>query len=251
MLRALYNSIRRLLRLQRQEPSVRLRQILGFEPIRLDYYLLALTHSSYGQMGPNNIREDNERLEFLGDAILSAAISHHLYTQHPTWQEGKLTKQRSALVNRTVANAVSKRMELYKLLRYRHSSKQKMSEDVHGNTLEALVGAIFLDRGYQMAEAFVMERILPLFYELEESLVEVTTNYKSRLLEWAQARHLSVDYRMLQEPKRAGGIFICAIYLQDERISTGQGYSKKEAHQAASHIALEVLGVLEPRPKDQ
>lgn len=248
MLRALYNSIRRLLRIQRQEPSVRLCEILGFEPIRLDYYLLALTHSSYGQMGADNIREDNERLEFLGDAILSAAISHHLYIDHPTWQEGKLTKRRSALVNRSVANAVSKRMGLYKLLRYRQSSKQKMSEDVHGNTLEALVGAIFLDQGYQVAETFVLERILPLFYELEDSLLEATTNYKSRLLEWAQARHLSIDYRMLQEPKRMGGIFICAIYLQDERISTGQGYSKKEAHQVASHTALEVLGILEPRP---
>jgi len=115
------------------------------------------------------------------------------------------------------------------------------SADIYGNTLEALIGAIFLDRGYTKAEEFVHHRVLPLFIELEQSLREQTTNYKSLLLEWTQKHRLSLDFRMLQEPKRSGASFICGVYISDRKVGVGSGLNKKEAHQDAAHRALLAL----------
>ncbi len=239
---AIYN-IQRLLGIGPQEPLLRLREVLGFWPRDLRYYELAFTHSSASGTDAEGFRLNNERLEFLGDSVLGTAVSGHLYKEQPHWAEGDLSKRRSALVKRAVNNAVAERMGLDHFLRY---SNGRLSGDALGDSLEALIGAIFLDQGYTRAERFVLERVLPLFEELEESLMEKTTNYKSLLLEWTQQHHLEAEFRMLAEPKRSGGTFVCAIYVNDKRVSTGRGQNKKEAHQEAARLALDALKSVNP-----
>lgn len=245
MIRKLIYKIQRLFGFKREEPLLRLPEVLGFSPRDWSYYELAFTHSSASMVDERGFKINNERLEFLGDSVLSTAMSHHLYIAYPEWNEGSMSKRRSALVKRTVNNALAQKMGLGSMLRLKEEG-QRLGADALGNALEALIGAIFLDRGYAVAERFVHLRLLPLFRELEESLVEQTTNYKSLLLEWVQQHHLQLEFRMLAEPKKAGGTFICAIYIDDKRISIGRGSNKKEAHQEAAHLALEALKAADP-----
>ena len=246
MIRELIFRVQRLFCIKHEEPLLRLPEILGFYPRDWSYYQLAFTHSSASDVTDDGYRLNNERLEFLGDSVLSTAISHHLYIAYPHWDQGALSKRRSTLVKRAVNNAVGQKMGLGDLLKIKHDHHQRLSADTYGNTLEALIGAIYLDRGYAVAERFVLLRILPMFQELEASLVEKTTNYKSLLLEWVQQHHLLLEFRMLSEPKKAGGTFVCAIYIDEKRISIGRGPNKKEAHQEAAHLALEALKAADP-----
>lgn len=242
MIRHILYKAQRLLRLGSQVSLRRYYSVLGFYPKQLAYYELAMRHSSASLIESSGFKINNERLEFLGDSVLSTAISKHLYLKHPLWDEGEMSKRRSALVKRTVNNAVAESMGLDKLL----NSHGKLSRDAHGDALEALIGAIFLDRGYEMAERFVLERVLPLFQELETSLVDTTSNYKSRLLEWTQHHHFDVEFQMLVEPKREGALFVCAVCINGKRISIGRGTNKKLAHQEAAHLALDALQAAEP-----
>lgn len=246
MIRKFIFKVQRLFGFKQEEPLLRLPEVLGFYPRDWSLYTLAFTHSSASDITADGHRLNNERLEFLGDSVLSTAISHHLYLAYPHWDEGALSKRRSALVKRAVNNAVAQKMGLREMLKVKQEQHQKLGMDIYGNTLEALIGAIYLDRGYAVAERFVLLRILPLFQELEASLVEKTTNYKSLLLEWVQHHHLLLEFRMLAEPKKAGGTFVCAIYIDEKRISIGRGANKKESHQEAAHLALEALKTADP-----
>lgn len=251
MLRRFIDNIQRLCRKTPTEPLISLIEVLGFRPKTLTYYELAFRHSSCSLVDEAGHKVNNERLEFLGDSVLATSVSHHLYKKYPFWDEGQMSKRRGALVKRAVNNAVSQSMGLDRLLQFYGADIRRLSADAYGNALEALIGAIFLDQGYAVAEAFVLERVLPLFRELEESLLEQTTNYKSILLEWAQKHHLAFDFRMLQEPKRNGGVFICAVFINDKRVGTGRGMNKKEAHQEAAHDALNALTNADPTIKEE
>lgn len=246
MLRRIIDNIQRLCGKTSTEPLASLIEVLGFRPRMLAYYELAFRHSSCSVLDEQGNKMNNERLEFLGDSVLATSVSHYLYSKYPHWNEGQMSKRRGALVKRAVNNAVSQRMGLDRLLQFYGADIHRISSDAYGNALEALIGAIFLDQGYNVAEKFVLDKVLPLFRELEESLLEQTTNYKSILLEWAQKHHLDFNFKMLQEPKRSGGVFICAVFINDKRVGTGRGLNKKEAHQEAAHDALSALSQADP-----
>lgn len=246
MFRRLISIAQRLLGIKSEEPLARLPQLLGFTPHDWSLYELAFTHSSLDMVSKSGFRIDNERLEFLGDSVLSTAITHHLYLVYPEWSEGNLSQRRSELVQRRVNNVLGRQMDLHKMLNHRLKRDQPWSDDIYGNTLEALIGAIFLDRGYATAERFILLRVLPLFRKLEPKLVEQTTNYKSLLYHFVQRHALKIEFRMLAEPKRQGGIFTCAVFIDDKRISIGKGYTKKESHQEAAHLALDQLKASDP-----
>jgi len=141
MIRELIFRVQRLFGMKHEEPLLRLPEILGFYPRDWSYYQLAFTHSSAGDVTDDGYRLNNERLEFLGDSVLSTAISHHLYIAYPHWDEGALSKRRSTLVKRAVNNAVGQKMGLGDLLKTNHSPhhNQRLSADTYGNTLEALI----------------------------------------------------------------------------------------------------------------
>ena len=134
---------------------------------------------------------NNERLEFLGDSVLATAMSHYLYQRHPHWDEGEMSKRRGAIVGRKVNNAVAQRMGLDRLLQIRREARQG-STDVYGNTLEALIGQSSLIRAMPVPRRSSTSVWYPSLPELEGSLREQTTNYKSLLLEWTQKHHLTL-----------------------------------------------------------
>ena len=240
IIRIVRDGLMRLFGRKPKEPLFLLVELLGFEPRDPELYDLAFRHSSMSKLDAEGFKVNNERLEFLGDSVLATAMSHYLYLHYPAWDEGELSKRRGTIVKRAVNNAVAQRMGLDKMLQIRREARHS-STDIYGNTLEALIGAIFLDRGYTRAEEFVHHRVLPLFLELEQSLREQTTNYKSLLLEWTQKHHLALDFRMLQEPKKTGAAFICAVFIDERKVGVGSGASKKLAHQDAAHKALLAL----------
>lgn len=245
MIRKIIDTIQRLLGSNAGEPLNPLFRSIGIRPNNYEYYRLAFTHSSLGAVDVNGNKINNERLEFLGDSVLSTAISNYLYLNYPQWNEGQMSKRRSAIVKRAVNNALGRQMNLVQYLKHGHDQPEHLSADVYGNTLEALIGAIYLDLGYTQAESFIINRILPIFAQLEDSLIEQTTNYKSLLIEWAQKYHFSLDFRMLQEPKRAGGVFVAAVYIDEKKVGIGRGKSKKEAHQEAAHATLTSLNAID------
>lgn len=245
IIRIVRDGLMRLFGRKPKEPLFLLVELLGFEPRDPELYDLAFRHSSVSKTDKEGFKLNNERLEFLGDSVLATAMSHYLYQRHPHWDEGEMSKRRGAIVGRKVNNAVAQRMGLDRLLQIRREARQG-STDIYGNTLEALIGAIFLDQGYARAEAFVHQRMVPLFMELEASLREQTTNYKSLLLEWTQKHHLTLDFRMLQEPKRSGAPFVCGVYVNERKVGVGSGPNKKVAHQDAAHRALLALCQADP-----
>lgn len=227
------------------KPLGLLREVLGFYPIDYSLYEAAFTHNSVAFRGKDGRMINNERLEFLGDSVLAMAVSAYLFKHHPDWDEGQMSKWRGAVVKRAVNNAVAREMHLERFLHVRRDSTLQ-SQDILGNALEALIGAIYLDRGYDKAEQFILERHLPVFRSIESELIDQTTNYKSILLEWVQKYHLETDFRMVQEPKRYGGIFVCDIWIDGKRIGRGKGRNKKESHQEAAHATLNALRQVNP-----
>ena len=229
IIRIVRDGLMRLFGRRPKEPLFLLVELLGFEPRDPELYDLAFRHSSMSKLDAEGFKVNNERLEFLGDSVLATAMSHYLYRQYPHWDEGEMSKRRGAIVKRAVNNAVAQQMGLDRLLQIRREARQG-SADIYGNALEALIGAIFLDQGYARAESFVLTKVLPLFLKLEGSLREQTTKH-----------HLVLDFRMLQEPKRAGALFVCAVYVDDRKVGVGSGPNKKVAHQDAAHRALLAL----------
>ena len=212
-----------------------LSKILGFLPRNLSLYRTALTHRSLGRRGSLN----NERLEFLGDAIIGSIVAEILFQRYPKKDEGFLTNTRSKIVRREHLNEVGKRIGIEDLLKV---ERTKMSHNSYllGNAVEALVGAVYLDRGYRVARKFIEKNIID--RSLEEFAKE-ERNYKSVVLEWAQKRHLEIEYRLVEEHNDRDGnpMFTSAVFIDGERIAQGTGYTKKESHQRASKKAFNYL----------
>lgn len=183
----------------------------------------------------------NERLEFLGDAALSLIIGDYLFRKYPLQNEGFLTDIRSRIVNRESLGLVAKKMGLDLLLQY--DSSNGRSKHVHGNTLEALVGAVYLDRGYNKCYDFVMQHLVHKYMDLDH-VVAHDTNYKSAILEWASKNHKQVTFEFIEKIETDDNkTFQTQILLDNTPICIGDGKSKKHAEQNAARKALEVLQI--------
>ena len=219
--------------------------VTGHEPDNIRLYRLAFTHASVVRaQGPDNRHQSNERLEFLGDAILGAVVAEYLFRKFPYEQEGFLTETRSRIVNRESLNALALKLGLDKLVQLDAAqTRAARSRSVNGNALEALVGAVYLDLGYKTARKFVLNRLVKPFVDVH-SLTTTTSNFKSKLVEWAQRQGKVLRYDINGEA-RPGGVmeFSATVLLDDEVMATGMGLSKKQAEQLAAERALTVLGV--------
>lgn len=216
-----------------------LEPILGYTPRYLSYYQVALMHRSQN----DEVAANNERLEFLGDAVLGSVIAEYLFKKYPYQDEGFLTELRSRLVRRESLNAIALKMGLDKLIQYNRADRSLGRSHIFGNALEALVGAVYLDVGYTKTRTFILKGILKAYVDID--LVEATdTNYKNRLLSWAQRRGSKVVYESAGErhegPRK---IFVVSVVLDGKSVAQGTGYTKKEASQAASQKAIQVLGI--------
>jgi ribonuclease-3 len=217
----------------------RVRNTVGFTPRNLGIFKLAFYHKS------NNNEKDsiqnNERLEFLGDAILSTIIAEYLFKKYPSSDEGFLTKMRSKIVKRTTLNHIADEMGLdMMLLEYNNT---RLSRSMLGNALEALVGAIYLEKGYSHTHDFVVNSILRRYLDIHQ-LETYDDNYKSQLLEWCQKTGKEVDYRILQKYKLdKRDRFRVAVFIDGTQVAIGEDFNKKNAEQIASEQAIQQLSI--------
>ena len=215
--------------------------ILGFYPRNIEYYKQALMHKSIRKRNDKGKPLNNERLEFLGDAILDAAVGYIVYRHYEGKREGFLTNTRSKLVSRDTLGKLANEMGLGQLL---VSSGHSTSHNsyVEGNAFEALVGAIYLDRGYDACLDFFENRILGKYINLDKVAFK-EVNFKSKLLEWSQKNRVRMEFRMLTQQKDNNGspVFSFQVMLEGVEGEKGTGYSKKEAQQMASRETLQRL----------
>lgn len=220
--------------------ALQLEHILGFRPVHLPYYQLALMHRSKIE----ELAQNNERLEFLGDAILGSVVAEYLFKKYPSQPEGYLTEVRSRIVRRETLNNVALRMGLNKLVQYNQNDRGLSRSHIFGNALEALIGAVYLDKGFSGTRTFILKQMVKPYIDLEQ-IENNDTNYKNQLLSWAQKLGHSLTFDTLEEKTEGSRkVFTVGIMLNNELVASGNGYNKKEAGQVAAHKALEVLKVL-------
>lgn len=219
--------------------------LLGFWPFNLSYYRLALTHKSAFNSLPNAPKISNERLEFLGDAILGALVAELVFKKFPTEDEGFLSEMRAKMVNRSHLNHLAEKMGLTKLILYdpklfRGSSP---SGSIPGDALEALIGAIYLDRGYKTALRFYKNKIFDVFLDLEE-LSQSQINYKSKLLEWGQRQGKEVIFESQENlPGIKDKLFRIRVLIEGQEYGIGEGQNKKNAEKMGAEIACQNLKI--------
>jgi len=214
-------------------------EIVGFTPSNLKVFQLALRHSSSADQAINN----NERLEYLGDAILDTIISDYLFRIYPIKGEGFLTEMRSKIVSRKMLGQIGNQLGLADLLEY-NKDHVVINNNIIGNALEALIGAIFLDAGYHASQKFVMSRMVRPFIDLEE-IQQTEVNHKSKLLEWSQKFNRTVSFELLSQQVIDGNnrVFTVMSKVDGKKIAIGKGKNKKAAQKDAARIAVERLGI--------
>ena len=237
LLRNIYDRVRLLFR-RDKEPYFQLRKILGFYPDDISLYKTALKHKSTNFKGGSH--KNNERLEFLGDAVLGCVVADLLYDKYPTRQEGFLTTLRSKLVRRDMLNKLADQTGLDQLVDYSGRKTSAHNSYMDGNAFEALVGAVYLDKGYAHAVSFIRDRVYKRYVDIEE-VSKTEENYKSKLIEWCQKRQLDFLFEVVSEvimPDRNSTKFTTRVTIEDVYCGTGEGYSKKESHQDAARHAF-------------
>jgi ribonuclease-3 len=221
-----------------------LKDLLGFYPQNLRLYDLAFIHKSASIVDSQGNFVNNERLEYLGDAILGAVIADFLYNRFPQEDEGFLTKTRSKLVNRAILTQLTHEMGLHVFIDS-NTTKNIDKSHIYGDALEALIGAIYLDKDYKAAKFFVTKKILPQFVDLNE-IEQEDSNFKSQLIEWSQKNKREIEFETTEETdeKIKQPRFKAVVKIDNKKAGEGVGTSKKEAHQKAAHETLKKLDQL-------
>ncbi|HFA49521.1 MAG TPA: ribonuclease III [Bacteroidetes bacterium] len=224
----------------------KLRPLLGFTPSRLSIFKLAFSHKSNPSDKAYAI-QNNERLEFLGDAVLGTIVAEYLFKKYPNGNEGFLTKMRSKIVKRSTLNQIGDQMGLDVLLQ--EYSSTRLSRSMLGNAVEALVGAVYIEKGYDGTTAFVVKKILRNYVNVQK-LESYDDNYKSQLLEWCQKNGQTVSYKLVARYKfEKRDRFKVAVLVDNNKVATADDFNKKSAEQTASEKALYHLGILKKGDK--
>ena len=208
-----------------------IKRITGVTPSNLKFYQLALIHKSASGRFSKNHDINNERLEFLGDAILDAIVAEHIYNLFPDKDEGFLTQLRSKIVNRDTLKLLSVKMGIANMVIARMTKDNHKS--LYGDALEAIIGAIYLDKGYPKTRNFVIGKIMNLHLNIEE-LCETEIDFKSRIIEWGQKTKKDINFTCQEQLN---------LLIFDEIVGMGIGKSKKEAEQNAARQAIQIIGI--------
>jgi ribonuclease-3 len=213
--------------------------VLGIKPGNILLYTAALSHRSVKE----GADENNERLEYLGDAVLSAIIADYLFKKYPYKGEGFLTEMRSKMVNRQKLNDIAVKMGLKKLTLYNKYDGSLKASQIFGNTLEALVGAVYLDKGYVKTQKWVSKNMIIPYLDVND-LELIDINLKNKLIGWASKNGKVLEFETLEEKlENSRRIFTIAAVIDGEKLAFGKGYNKKDASQIAAQIAIEKLGL--------
>ena len=215
--------------------------ILGFYPRNIELYQMALSHKSIHFKNKKGKPVNNERLEFLGDAILDAIVGDIVYKHFPGKREGFLTNTRSKLVQRETLNKIAQEIGLSRLI---YSSGRNFSHNSYmaGNAFEALIGALYLDRGYNFCMRFMQKKILTKMVNID-TVAYKEVNFKSRLIEWAQKNKMNIAFNLLEQKKDDEGnpVFKYCVVIEGIKCNSASGFSKKESQQLASEETLEYI----------
>ncbi|HNZ71661.1 MAG TPA: ribonuclease III [Prolixibacteraceae bacterium] len=242
MIRTIFQRIK-LFSSPRKEFYLFLKDILGFYPGNLKLYDIAFVHKSASMTDSMGNLINNERLEYLGDAILGAVVAEFLYRRFPQRGEGFLTQMRSKLVNRAFLTQLINETGMHRFIKSRTVSPLTAC-NIYGDALEALIGAIYLDKGYQKARYVIVKRFLDGYVDLNK-MEEQDNNYKSQLIEWGQKNKMEVTFQTDEEdsPNSKFSIFVTTVEIDNQLKGKGYGSSKKESQQNA---AREALSTIEP-----
>lgn len=221
----------------KREFSSRLRKILGFRPGTLRLYEIAFIHRSASFTLADGKKINNERLEYLGDAILDAILSDFLFEKFPDTSEGFLTKIRSRIVNREVLNELAVSMGINKIL-VSNISPVHSTKNLYGDAFEALIGSIFIDKGFRKTKKFFIKNVFSKYLDINK-IINTDPDYKSLVFEWVQKRkaNLIFTYNDEYDFKTKKSIFTTTLFINKKEFGKGQGVSKKEAEQEASNRA--------------
>jgi ribonuclease III len=219
-----------------------IRTIAGITPSNLALYKLATLHSSRSKE-KNGFRESNERLEYLGDAILGAAVADYLFKKYPFKDEGFLTEIRSRIVNRDSLNNLARRVGIGSIVQFDNKSNH-LQQVILGNTLEALVGAVYLDKGYLRTKKFVIDKLIQPYFDLE-TVVNSNINFKSKVIEYSQKLGKDIRFEVKEERKgKNGKEFSAQVFINNEPCGTGFGLTKKKAEQDAAEKTIAMLNII-------
>jgi len=211
--------------------------ILGFLPKKIEFYHQAFCHSSIEHQEYGN----NERLEFLGDAIFNAVITEYLFDKMSNKDEGTLTDIRSKMVSRKTLNLLAKKININKMIRT--NLGDKMPSSVYGNAFEALIAAIYLDKGPKFCSKFIVKKIIEPHFSLNELELEISS-YKKHFIHWAQKNNNNYSFKLLSENGEAHNKnFEIGLFLKDKNIATAFAGSKKKAEEAAAKKACQALTI--------
>ncbi|GAB1397340.1 MAG TPA: ribonuclease III [Saprospiraceae bacterium] len=226
----------------------KIKSVAGFIPNDLTLFKLAFAHKSSSNEKDYAI-QNNERLEYLGDAVLGTIVAEYLFRKYPNANEGFLTKMRSKIVKRSSLNEIADSMGLEIILSEYNSTK--LSKAMLGNALEALVGAVYIETGYNYTYKYVVRRIMRKYLNIHE-LESYDDNYKSQLLEWCQKNGKEVNYKVLSKYKHdKRDKFKIGVFIDGEQISSADDYNKKAAEQTASELAIKQLQISVQKEEDQ
>jgi ribonuclease III len=215
-----------------------IKNVFGFSPGNILLYKLALCHRSASTEEINGVRINNERLEFLGDAILSAVTADYLFKKFPSKDEGFLTEMRSRLVSRNNLNKLSEKLGINKFVK---AGDGNVYRSINGDAFEAIVGAIFLDKGYNFSKKVIVTRIIKYHIDIDE-IESKDLNFKSQLIEWAQHNRKQVEFVVTD--KVGSGFqkqYIIEVMIDKAPSGTGRDYSIKKAEQNAAEKALAAI----------
>ena len=222
-----------------KEFKKQLRNVLGFTPENLSLYKTALSHRSIRE----GADENNERLEFLGDAVLSSLVGHYLFMRYPYKDEGFLTEMRSKMVNRNQLNDIALKMGLKKITFYNKFDSSLKISQIFGNTLEAVVGAVYLDKGYKKTQKWVTKHIINPHMFMDD-LEVLDINQKNKLYGWANKNGKVLEFETIEEKIENGRrLFTIGAMVDGELIAQAKAYNKKDASQIAAQLAVEKLGI--------
>ena len=218
-----------------------IKNILGFTPKNLGLYKQALAHRSITGNEKGIVKYNNERLEYLGDAVLSAIVADYLYKKYPCANEGFLTNLRSKLVSRDHLNKLSRKIGLDVYIR-KNNTDLNMSRSISGDAFEAFIGAVYLNKGYKFSSKVVNKRIFGIYVDIE-ALEKEDTNYKGKLLTWAQKTRRTVEYKVKQQVQisQRQKQYIVHLFIDEKYISEGCDFTIKAAEQHAAMYACEDL----------
>lgn len=223
-----------------------LRNLLGFVPGNMRLYRMAFRHRSAAvpiKDAKNGAKNSNERMEFLGDAVLGSVVAALLFKQYPYKGEGFLTEMRSKIVSRVNLNQLARKMGLDELIEYdsRIVGFHGKQSSMLGDAFEALIGAVYLDKGYAKTQDFILDRIIEPLVDIQ-NLENTETNFKSRLIEWCQQYNKEIEFRLVKnEEGESNKLFTMEVWIDGELQGIGREYNKKKAEKLAAEKAYERL----------